>query len=204
MRDLLILNAGDPHAWEIAEIVERINRVTPTWNLLGLVAVDPAQAIDGGGRYEVFDESALLRYPQACIAEFGWSGSAIAPARYATLIDPGAFVSRTAKIGPGCIVYPSCFIGLNAVLGARVFCLSGSIINHDDCLEDGVVVCSGATLAGGVYVEAESYLGQGCQIRQQLRIGRKSLIGIGAVVVKDVPAGSVMVGNPARLLRENT
>jgi acetyltransferase-like isoleucine patch superfamily enzyme len=60
------------------------------------------------------------------------------------------------------------------------------------------------TLAGGLYVEADGYIGQGCQIRQQLRIGRKSLIGIGAVVVKDVPAGSVMVGNPARLLRGNT
>lgn len=36
LRDLLILNAGDPHAAEMAEIAERVNGVSPTWNLLGL------------------------------------------------------------------------------------------------------------------------------------------------------------------------
>ena len=37
-----------------------------------------------------------------------------------------------------------------------------------------------------------------------LRIGRDSLIGMGCVVVKDVPPNSVMAGNPARRMRDNT
>ena len=56
---------------------------------------------------------------------------------------------------------------------------------------------SGVRLAGGVHVEADCYLGQACTIRQNLRIGRRSLIGMGAVVLKDVPEESVMAGNPA-------
>jgi acetyltransferase-like isoleucine patch superfamily enzyme len=53
-----------------------------------------------------------------------------------------------------------------------------------------------------VWVEDGCYLGQACAIKQYLRIGRGSLIGMGSVVVRDVPPNSVMVGNPARKLRD--
>jgi sugar O-acyltransferase (sialic acid O-acetyltransferase NeuD family) len=122
--------------------------------------------------------------------------------RLATLIDPSCFVSRTASIGSGCVLYPDCFIGLDAVLGERVFALSSSVINHDDTVEDRVVLCSGVILAGGVHIESDCYLGQGCMIRQNLRVGRGSLIGMGSVVVTDVEPHSVMAGNPARRLRD--
>jgi len=44
--------------------------------------------------------------------------------------------------------------------------------------------------------------GPGCAIRQDVRIGRGSLIGMGAVVVKDVVPDSVIIGNPGRKLRD--
>ena len=48
---------------------------------------------------------------------------------------------------------------------------------------------------------APGVLGQACTIRQFVRLGKGSLIGMGAVVLKDVPPNSVMVGNPARRLK---
>jgi sugar O-acyltransferase (sialic acid O-acetyltransferase NeuD family) len=124
----------------------------------------------------------------------------LARERIVNLIDPSAFVSRTARMGAGCVIYPHCFMGLRASLGDFVFMLAGAVINHDDALADLVVVCSGVALAGGVQVEAGCYLGQGCTVRQNLRIGRGSLIGMGAVVAQDGSPGSVMAGNPARVL----
>ncbi len=53
-----------------------------------------------------------------------------------------------------------------------------------------------------VHVESGCYLGQACTIKQYLTIGRESLIGMGSVVLKDVPPNSVMVGNPALWLRK--
>ncbi len=123
--------------------------------------------------------------------------------RLASIIDPSTFVSRTARIGAGCVIYPGGFIGVNAVLGNYVFCLSRCVINHEDVLEDHVILASGVTLAGSVYVETGCYLGQACTVRQQLRIGHHCLIGMGAVVVKDVEPESVMAGNPAQKIRNN-
>ena len=205
MQDLIILGAG-PHAQEMADIVAQINRVQPTWNLLGSI-VSPRQADLVGQTIDnlviLGTETAIGQYPQACFAaEYGSDSSGCPRERLISLIAHSAFVARTAVIGAGCVIYPNCFVGHNARLGDRVFVLSGSIINHDNVLEDNVSVTSHVSLAGYVHVETGCYLGQACTVRQYLRIGRDSLIGMGSVVLADVPPNSVMVGNPARKLRD--
>jgi len=205
-RDLIILGTG-VHGLEMAEIVRRINRERATWNLLGYIAAD-SQARRVGeiwcglrvlGRLPVIEE-----HPDALLVpdnEFPHEAP-LARERLTSLVDPSTFVSPAARIGLGCVIYPNSFVGHNAVLGERVFALAGSVVNHDDVLEDRVVLCSHVSLAGHVHVEADCYLGQACTVRQFVRIGRNSLIGMGSVVLRDVEPDSVMVGNPARRLRE--
>jgi sugar O-acyltransferase (sialic acid O-acetyltransferase NeuD family) len=206
VRELLILGT-DVHAGEMAEIVERVNAARPEWRLLGYLTADAGRVGEVWNGYPILGTAAdLERYPEAhLVPAFGWPETpGISPERWISLVDPSAFVSRTATLGAGCVVYPNCFVGLNARLGDRVFCLSGSVINHDDVLEDRVVVASGVLLAGSVHVESDCYLGQGCTVRQLLRVGRGSTVGMGAVVVRDVPAGSVVAGNPARRLLDRS
>jgi acetyltransferase-like isoleucine patch superfamily enzyme len=205
VRELLILGT-DVHTAEMAEIVERVNAVRPRWTLLGYLATDATRVGEVRNEYPVLGTAAdLERYPDACLLPaYNWPASLPVPReRCVSLVDPTAFVSRSATIGAGCVIYPHGFVGLNARLGDRVFCLAGSVINHDDVLEDGVVVASGVLLAGSVHVEAGCYLGQGCTIRQFVRVGRQSMIGTGAVVIRDVPPNSVIVGNPGRWLRDH-
>lgn len=206
VRDLLILGTG-PHSAEMAEIVARVNRTQPTWNLLGSVSASGAGVGEVRNGYTVLGSlEQVARHPTACLVpDNEWPHPLEIPRdRLVSLVDPSAFVSRTASMGVGCVIYPHCFIGLHARLGDFVFCLSGCVINHDDVLEDGVVLASNVSLAGGVHVEVGCYLGQGCAIRENLRIGRGSLIGMGAVVTKDVPPKSVMAGNPAKKLRDRS
>jgi sugar O-acyltransferase (sialic acid O-acetyltransferase NeuD family) len=201
MRELLILGTG-VHAGEMAEIVERVNAARPTWNLLGYLTENAARVGEVFNGFPILGAAADQgRYPDAdLVPAFGWPAS-VPRERLISLVDPSAFVSRTASIGPGSVIYPNCFVGLNARVGEGLFCLSGSVINHDDVLEERVVVASGVLLAGNVHVEAECYLGQGCTVRQFSRVGRGSMVGMGAVVIRDVPPGSIVVGNPARYLR---
>jgi acetyltransferase-like isoleucine patch superfamily enzyme len=73
-------------------------------------------------------------------------------------------------------------------------------VGHDATIEDYSIVAPGAVISGFVHVQRNCYIGTRSVIRGHIRIGEGSLIGMGAVVVRDVAAGAVVVGNPARPL----
>jgi acetyltransferase EpsM len=60
-----------------------------------------------------------------------------------------------------------------------------------------------ARLAGKVTVDDGAYIGINATISNDIHIGAWSVIGAGAVVIRDVEPGAVMIGNPARVLRMN-
>ncbi|HXL73242.1 MAG TPA: NeuD/PglB/VioB family sugar acetyltransferase [bacterium] len=207
MKDLVILGGG-VHAAEMVEIVGRINQDKKTWNLLGLIGrknEDVGKLFNQTPVLGVFEKMPRFKrnvYFAAANHNKLPERISVPFSQLISLVDPSAFVSRTAVIGKGCVIYPGCFIGLQVKLGDFIFILSNSVINHDVVLENKVLVNSGVTLAGGVHVGKNSYLGQACTIRERLKIGRESLVGMGAVVIKNVPPHSVMIGNPAREMRK--
>lgn len=204
MKDLIILGTG-VHGAEMVEIVHRVNAGKKTWNLIGFLSFDKSQKGQSFNQTPVlgsFDD--IPSFTDALfIPNNKWNRSIPLPMdRVASLIDPSTFVSRTAQIGKGVVLYPHCYVGLQAKIGDFVFSLSNSVMNHDVVLETGVIVTSGVMLAGSVHVEEGCYLGQACTVREKLRIGKGSLIGMGAVVVKNVEPNSVMVGSPAKKLKD--
>ncbi len=206
MKQLIILGTG-VHGGEMAHIIERVNRQAPTWDFLGHIAPQATEQTEFAGNPILGSaenlEEVLAAHSGALLApdnEFPKAVS-VPRERLATLIDSDSFVHPTARIGRGCVFYPGAFIGLNAVVGDRVFALGGATINHDNVIADDVVFASKVTLAGFVKVERGVYLGQSCTVRQGLTIGEEATIGMGAVVVKDVEAKAIMAGNPAKLLK---
>ncbi len=63
-----------------------------------------------------------------------------------------------------------------------------TVLTHDDQIDDFVTIASGVRLGGGVHVEREAYLGAGANVREGVRIGEAALVGMGSVVLDDVPA----------------
>ena len=64
------------------------------------------------------------------------------------------------------------------------------------------MVVANAMIAGSVKIGKNCWISPSSSIKNQIKIGDNSLIGMGAVVLKDVEPHSVMVGNPAKLLRK--
>ena len=121
--------------------------------------------------------------------------------RFATIVHPTASVSRSADVGKGTVILQNVTIASGVRLGAHVMVLPNSVLSHDVSVGDFTCVASAVAVAGGVAVGRGCYLGTNASIRGGASIGDGALVGMGSVVLGSVGAGSVVVGNPARLLR---
>lgn len=115
-----------------------------------------------------------------------------------TIVHPRAFVASDAVLGAGTQVLALSAVCAGAHLGRAVIVNTGATVDHDCRIGDGAHIGPGAHLAGEVTVEPISFLGTGAIVLPRLRVGARSVVGAGAVVTKDVAAGAVVVGNPAR------
>ncbi len=117
-------------------------------------------------------------------------------------VHPSACLSNLATWGPGLTAMPRSIVNSDAALGQNVLVNTGAIVEHDCILGDHVHVATGASLASTVRVGSMAHVGAGATIRQGIEIGEGAVVGIGAAVVKDVDPWTVVVGVPARFLKE--
>lgn len=112
---------------------------------------------------------------------------------YAPRIDPTARVGPFTQIDAGCI--------RATVIGPRTHVMGHCHVGHGVQIGADCDVASGTVIAGEVTVGDRVRIGVGAVIIPYRKIGDGARIGAGAVVIRDVPAGEVWAGNPARRLK---
>lgn len=211
--DLVLLGAGGT-ARDVLSLVEDLNREKTRYRCVAFLDDNKAlwgQQIQGvpivGPLAEVkqFDSAKLvntLGSPRnyVCRSEVP-ARLGLPAARFETLIHPTAAVSTSATIGHGTIIFPHVVILSGVTLGEQVLILPGAILNHEVRVGAYAILASAVNLSGAVEVGDGSYIGSGACVLQGVRIGDKALVGMGAVVLKPVAPSTVVVGNPARLLK---
>lgn len=114
-------------------------------------------------------------------------------------------VMDDVQIGPGAVLCPFVTLTSNIRIGQHFHANLYSYVEHDCVIGDFVTFAPGVHCNGNVLVEDHAYIGTGAVLRQgkpgePLVIGRGAVVGMGAVVTKNVAPGTTVVGNPARVM----
>lgn len=200
--DLVLYGASNPTPLKI------LSALGEEWQLLGFIDDQPAQGAGFGYRIlggkeaiaslnpertyffnNVFGRMATRRKISKLMEKEG--------CRFANLLSPDVDLSMV-ELGDGVAVEQCVALDAFVRLGNHTIVKRSASVGHETVLGDFVFVGPGATVCGRGRIEDGVYVGAGSLLRDGVSVAAGAVIGAGAVVVKDVPAGLTVVGNPAR------
>lgn len=141
----------------------------------------------------VGDNVTRARLARECV---GWG------AELATLVHPSASVSSTVQLGSGSVVMAQAAINPDARIGQGSIINTGAVVEHDVVIGDFAHVAPNATLGGAAGLGAFSFLAMNATVLHRVQVGAHTIVGAGAIAVRDIPDYVVAFGVPAIIRRE--
>ena len=208
MQDIVIFGSGGL-AREVAFLIEQINGIAPQWNILGFVEKDPHRVGDEVGKYRVrYTEEELFDMTVAAaigigspvvIHKIAMRFAESSNITFPNLIHPSVICDEPrVTLGRGNILCAGNIFTTDIEIGSFNFFNLNCTYGHDVRIADCCVFNPGINMSGGVEMGSRCLVGTGATILQYLKIGDEVTVGAGSVVTKDVPAGTTVVGIPAR------
>lgn len=208
---LVIIGCGG-FGREVHALVEALNRVQDSFEILGFVDDRPAVAdlarvadLDAKVVGTVAD---LARWPQpvSAVIAIGSADARIAIdealrgslVEWAVLVHPDATVGTRVRLGPGTVIAAGARLSTNIEVGRHVHIDQNATVGHDCVIGDFARLNPQACASGTVTVGRGATIGASATVLQGIDVGMAATVGAGAVVTRDVCPTCVVKGVPAR------
>jgi len=204
---LLVYGCRSRYAAEVAEILGRLEYAAvryvdnlpagpdlpPVSPVVGVHELEPPDR-ETGIAVPVFAPGHRKRVVDECV-DRGYT-------RFPAIVDPTAVVASSSDLGDGSMLNALAVVASNTATGSFVSVNRSTSIGHDNVIGDFVSFGPGCVLMGHVEVERGAFIGGGATLLPGVHVGANAVVGAGSVVTSDVPAHTVAVGNPARVVRQ--
>jgi sugar O-acyltransferase (sialic acid O-acetyltransferase NeuD family) len=128
------------------------------------------------------------------IADYGFN--------FPNFIAKNVWISKNVTLGRGVIIYPGTSINYETHIKDFVIANMNCAIGHNCTIEEFSTLAPGVNLAGFTHVEPCVSIGIGASTKQNIRIGKKAVIGGQSMLVKDVAPNALITGVPGKNLRK--
>ncbi|RYM04614.1 2,3,4,5-tetrahydropyridine-2,6-dicarboxylate N-acetyltransferase [Sporolactobacillus sp. THM7-7] len=124
-------------------------------------------------------------------------------------IEPGALIREKVQIGKNAVIMMGAVINIGAVVGEGTMIDMNAVLGGRATVGKNCHIGAGAVLAGvveppsakPVVVEDNVLIGANAVVLEGVQIGQGAVVAAGAIVTKDVPENTVVVGAPARVIK---
>lgn len=210
-KDIVIIGAGG-FGREVQWLIESINEKSEQWNILGYIddGIPVGTEIDGYRVLGSCEDLLKCRDSLAVACAIGASKtrksiveriSANSNISFPNLIAPTVISSARITLGRGNIICAGNILTVDINIGDFNIINLDCTVGHDTVLHSYVTVYPSVNISGCVEIGDETELGTGSHVIQGRHIGRNTIVGAGAVVIRDIPSGCTAVGNPAKPIK---
>ncbi|MFV0397455.1 MAG: hypothetical protein ACK5JU_05515 [Bacteroidales bacterium] len=187
------LNDNEPIGKEIGDFERKIKVIGTSEDVHKFIADDDTY---------VFIAYIVMKNKKAAYAKI--KSLNIPENKFINLIHPTAIVPKGyCKIGNGVLFAPLSQLSPDTTVSDNCILLPNSFLGHNSFMDEYASIATNSVVGAHVHVGKGVHIGSNATIRECVKIGDYSFVGMGAVVLEDVPEYSVVVGNPAKVLRYN-
>lgn len=212
MKKILIFGASVASR-EILAIIQQINELRPTWDILGFVdnkpdfinkriesypVYGPSHGLSSKDTYAIcgiMDPSIRKKVIEQEIESKGF--------KLASIIHPSVVLPKDFTAGPGAIIYPGVNISFGVNLGKAAFVFFNALLGHDLKAGDYLTVLPSATINGGCSIGNECLIGAAATLHPGVSIGSNSIVGIGTTLLENIGEKKIVMDLPRKIVRDN-